>query len=69
MTDSGSEPTYSLDQTSPNTWDVLLEGSALVAGTITQAGDNYVLADAQNLPRGSYPSVLDACAGLADGEA
>ena len=53
-------PTHTLDQTSPTTWDVLLEGSALVAGTITHDGDTYVVADAQNLPRGSYPSLNQA---------
>jgi hypothetical protein len=47
----------------------LLEGSALVAGTITQDGDEYLLADAQNLSRGSYSTVMEACAGLADGDA
>lgn len=69
MADSDTTPTYSLDQTSPTTWDVLLKGSALVAGTITQDGDEYLLADAQNLSRGSYPTVMEACAGLADGDA
>lgn len=69
MTDNETTPTYSLDQTSPTTWDVLLEGSALVAGTITQVGNEYLLADAQNLSRGSYPTVMDACARLADWQA
>jgi hypothetical protein len=69
MADSDITPTYFRDQTSPTFWDVLLEGSALVAGTITQDGDEYLLADAQNLSRGSYPTVMEACTALADGDA
>jgi hypothetical protein len=62
MASSAGEPELTVDQTSESTWDLLVEGSAMVAGTITKTGQIFEAFDAQNLPHGTFPTLDKALA-------